>query len=210
MSNTEKKIIYLLLIWYGGGIIAHNSSLLFPFTQKITDLLLFATNSLVLFSAYAKNRNSLLIIACLLAAVLTFFIEVAGVATGQIFGVYEYGATMKWQAWGVPFVIGFNWVILILAGLDISQKYVSFLYPPLLAALLVVGFDYVMEPVAMKLDYWQWANDVIPLQNYVAWGVIALFIAMVFKHLNIKTDSPVLRIYLLIQLVFFVLLRLTL
>jgi len=195
---------------YGGGVIAHNSSLLFSFTQSVTDILLFATNSLVLFSAYSQNRNPLLIVACLVAAVLTFFIEVAGVATGQIFGVYEYGATMKWQAWGVPFVIGFNWVILILAGLDLSKKYLDFLYPPLLTALLVVGFDYVMEPVAMKLDYWQWANEVIPLQNYVAWGVIALFIAMVFYHLKIQTNSPVLRIYLLIQLGFFVLLRLTL
>ena len=208
--RSEKNFTYLLIVLYGGGIIAHNSPLLYSFTQSITDPLLFFTNAAVLFFAYQQSKDSRLIIACVLAAIVTFFIEVAGVATGQIFGEYAYGQTMKWQAWGVPFVIGFNWIMLILAGLDIITKHLKALYPPLFAALLVVGFDYIMEPVAIKLDYWQWANNSIPLQNYIAWGIIAFLIATIFHHTQLTTDSKILRTYFLIQLIFFLLLRFSL
>ena len=38
-----------------------------------------------------------------------------------------------------------------------------------LVALLMVCFDLLMEPAAVKLDYWKWTNNHIPLRNYLMW-----------------------------------------
>lgn len=51
----------------------------------------------------------------------------------------------------------------------------------LISAASAVILDIFLEPVAIKLDYWQWRGDIVPLQNYVAWFVIA-FISTVFLY----------------------------
>ena len=62
------------------------------------------------------------------------------------------------------------------------------------------------------LDYWQWQNSTIPLQNYAAWFVIALVFGFIYHNLKIekqKESYPVILMggYFLIQALFFILLR---
>lgn len=194
---------------YGGGIIAHLTPL-YGLTKQITDPLLLFTNGLVLWQVATNGTSTKwkLIIATVLTAIFTFYLEVLGVSTGAIFGEYHYGETMKWQWQGVPFIIGLNWAVLMLAGLDIVKKYFDGWWRPILAALSVVAFDWVMEPVAIQLDYWQWTNGFIPLHNYIGWFVIALVVGIIFKWAKIETDSRLLRAYFFIQLGFFLGLRL--
>lgn len=206
---TDNKLILLLCILYGGGIIAHLTPL-YELTKQITDALLLFTNGLVLWQVFQRHPSLKLIIATFLTAILTFYLEVLGVSTGYIFGEYHYGQTMKWQWLGVPFIIGLNWAVLMLASLDIVRKYLNGWWQAILAALLVVAFDWVMEPVAIRLDYWQWTNGFIPLHNYIGWFVIALVVGMFFKWAKIETDSHLLRAYFYIQLGFFIGLRLLL
>ena len=48
-----------------------------------------------------------------------------------------------------------------------------------LVALLMVCFDLIMEPAAVKLDYWTWMNDHIPLQNYLVWFGLGFIFATI-------------------------------
>ena len=153
---------------------------------------------------------------CLIASVLTFLAEVIGVATGKVFGQYAYGETLPLQLWNVPIVIGLNWVMLTLGGVAIIQRMIkgftltNNLAVAVLTALTVVFFDWVMEPVAVYLDYWHWFGQPIPLQNYMAWGIIAFVATFVLQQLKISVYSPVVVVYFMVQWVFFVLLRLLL
>ncbi len=202
----EQGLIILFSILYGGGIIAHLVPVLLEFTRHITDFLLLFTNLSVLFLLWKKDENWTLVGMVFLFAFITFLIEVTGVNTGVVFGNYEYGDTMKLQVFQVPLVIGINWVMLTLAGMDLSQKYFGKIYPPLMAALLVVGFDYIMEPVAIKLNYWHWFGAPVPFQNYAAWFVIALIVGSVFYKMKLVPSNKLLRAYLIIQFLFFLLL----
>jgi uncharacterized membrane protein len=38
-------------------------------------------------------------------------------------------------------------------------------------ALLMVIFDWCMEPAAMKLGYWTWRDGNLLLRNYLAWFI---------------------------------------
>ncbi len=112
--------------------------------------------------------------------VFTFWAEAAGVATGAVFGEYEYGPTMGWSWQGVPLLIAFNWAMVVHGCFCLGRRMAPLRLGRfrhtgivLLTGLLATGFDWIMEPVAMHLDYWRWPGNVVPLQNYAAWFCIA-------------------------------------
>jgi len=208
LRKPEKLFIVLLLILFPAGFIFHN----IPFTRNIilgmTDTFILFVNSIVFYFLWKNAGSKKLLIWCVLAFLITFMLEYLGVETGNVFGDYYYGETMLLQLGNVPVVIGFNWVILIMATYTISLKLkINRWIAPIIGSLLIVVFDYVMEPVAMYHDYWQWIDGTVPLQNYIAWFVISLFFSYFLTIFRINPDSRVLRIYFFIQLGFFLLFR---
>lgn len=200
---TKYSVRFLIII-FSVGIFGHIN----PGTRELmlwlTPFTLFITMGVVFYSLIGESNNKL-IVWFFLTYVLTFILEVIGVKTGLIFGNYIYGSTLGLKVLSVPLIIGLNWVFVILGGISIAQKVTSDKnLSALITAMVAVVFDLVLEPVAIKLDYWTWQNDNIPLQNYMAWFVISFFFAWIFNrmNLNLKTDLP--KIYLAVQTVFFI------
>ena len=74
-------------------------------------------------------------------------------------------------------------------------------------ALLTVFFDWVMEPVAVKLGFWQWEGGVIPFFNYLCWFLISAALLLLFRYLRFdKTNHFAVHLFI-IQLLFFLTLR---
>ncbi|MEX0636794.1 MAG: carotenoid biosynthesis protein, partial [Ferruginibacter sp.] len=75
-------------------------------------------------------------------------------------------------------------------------------------ALLAVLFDWLMEPVAVKLGYWTWLGDgEIPFYNYVCWFFISLILLLLFKKMPFRKSNKFAVNLLLIQSMFFLILR---
>ena len=171
-----------ILLWvYGVGL----AGMLLPFSRElfkiITPLnLLFA----LFFLFWGKKPARQVIITGIAVAVASFFIEAAGVNTGKIFGVYTYGKTLGPALLNTPVIIGLNWFLLIYctnvisrqlwdlvpergAGSHTSLK--KFLFIVITGSLLMVFYDLLLEPAAMRLDMWSWEGDRIPARNYLAW-----------------------------------------
>lgn len=208
-KNKESFFTYLIIIFFLAGLIFH----LIPYTQKyvlaITDITMLLTNSIVLFFVLREQKNKILLYWSILTFILTFLTELIGVRTGLIFGTYQYGQTMLIQLFNIPVVIGMNWVILMLGSYSLAQMtFRRAVFVPLFSSLLIVGFDFLMEEVAMKLDYWQWAGNKIPLQNYIAWFFISLIFSTILVLFKVNVESKILKVYFLIQLGFFIVLRL--
>ena len=204
LGQTDRMIARIWLVLFGGGVIAHLTPLLYPLTTYITDVLLFATNGIVLYRVHndAPSRKRLYWLG--VAATATFFIEVAGVATGDVFGNYHYGDTLLLQGLNVPFVIALNWAVLVLATTDFAARFTTnSFWGASISALIIIAFDLAMEPVAVALDYWVWEDGSIPVQNYFAWFVIAWGLAFALFAMRLTTDSKILRIYFFVQLGFF-------
>ena len=184
-----------------------------------TDPLLLVLNGILLYSIYRRHGDRTLLWWCASAYLFTFILEVVGVTTGAIFGVYTYGETMWAQVLDVPVVIAFNWCILTLACNEVVVRVIGrptpggklFLLRSVLAAaaagVLTALYDVIIEPVAISLDYWSWAAGDIPLQNYLAWAAIAFLISLPLYLLRIRFRSPLLIIYFLAQLFFFAVLN---
>ncbi len=135
------------------------------------------------------------------------FSEVTGVNTGLVFGHYKYGSGLGFKLFETPLLIGVNWLFLtyasasMLRGFKVNQNLVVILAP-----LLMLAYDLVLEQVAPKMDMWAWQNDVIPLQNYVAWFVIAFIFVALLRIFKINLENRISKVLLACQFVFFVIL----
>lgn len=198
----------ILAAFFAVGLAGHLVPATRPLMIALTPWFLPLAGLSALWQAWPDQHRLRLLVWVLLASLVTFALEVAGVATGLIFGQYAYGNTLGLQLSRVPLVIGLNWVLVILgfAGLLAGRPGARWWGGPA-AAALATGFDWVMEPVAMKLDYWQWAGGEIPLQNYLAWFLIALVFATSFLQTGVRLKRQSLLVLALIELVFFAVLR---
>jgi uncharacterized membrane protein len=215
--------VFLALLFHISGIVG----ILFTpyknwFIQNTyINLLLMA--SLLLLTHPVKNKK---IFAFFIIAFITgFTAEILGVNTGLVFGAYSYGNILGTKLLNVPLIIGINWFIIIYCTGMITQAYEKYMLRKINergiiinkqmmgasfiidATFLVFMFDWIMEPVAVKLGYWRWENNTIPLYNYISWIIISAGLLTVFRRLN--QDKPnIFAVHLfIIQVLFFLILR---
>lgn len=205
-ETTEPKVVRFLLTFYAVGV----AGTLIPFTRGVF-LWLFPFAiilSFVILLAYSEKkpgfRTYLFVVITALAG---YFIEVAGVNTGEIFGRYSYGRTLGPKIFNTPPLIGINWALLVFATASVTKK---LNIPPLpqiiIASLLMVLYDFFMEMSAPTLGMWYWENDVIPFRNYLAWFAIAFVLHSGLKLFRADTAFKTAPAVLICQILFFVVL----
>lgn len=172
------------------------------------------------------QKNAAFFLFFVIAFVTGFAVEWIGIHTGYLFGNYQYGKVLGVQYRGVPFLIGINWFIIMYCTGVISQslqrwskkqlavmqaeikpsvQIISFITD---GALLAAFFDFIMEPVAVKLGFWQWlGNGEIPFYNYTCWLLISMLLLTVFRLLPFEKSNRLAVHLFIIQLLFFLLLR---
>jgi len=144
----------------------------------------------------------------LVTFLITYLTEVIGVKTGLIFGEYSYGNVLGIKLFDVPIIIGLNWVFVILGLINLFQKFkTNNFFKGLYVGIGAVAFDFILEPVAISLTYWSWDDIQIPLQNYIAWFVLAYVFYLLFAYFKIELRTTISRNYFIIQTIFFIVLR---
>jgi bisanhydrobacterioruberin hydratase len=184
--DLQRLFIFLVLSMHLAGVIG----LLTParaIFQLFTPLHILATTGMLL---YAGRQDRGYLAAAGMVAVATFLVELAGVQTGLIFGEYAYGATLGPKLGGTPLLIGVNWVLLSFSiGHLLTGLGGSLLLRAALGATLMVGLDVLIEPVAMRFDFWDWSGGVVPLQNYLGWwGVSLLVFLALFRGVSFRPN----------------------
>lgn len=207
MKKSSKIAIVVLCILYFVGIVGFLNPTLRELVLPLTPVNLLLTLLVPLF--FQKDLNAKLVIVLAVVAVLGFSAEVVGVATGKVFGVYQYGKTLGLKYLAVPLIIGINWASLVYSSSSLVSKFkIGLVAKALIAALLMTGLDYLMEPIAIKYDFWHWTNGTIPFQNYLAWFLIA-FVLLLFFNKFIKLKNNMVAIWaMVLQFLFFGILQL--
>jgi len=194
------------------------------FFIQLTPLNLLLSFSLLVWTQTNKNTAFFLLIAA--AVLIGFFAEVVGINTGLLFGDYNYGKVLGLQLLNVPLIIGINWFIIIYCcGISSHTLLIKVINkvardtkdPPILlkamsvivdGASLAVLFDWLMEPVAVKLGFWTWHGDgTIPLYNYICWFIVSMLLLTIFQFCKFEKNNKFAVNLLLIQALFFLILR---
>ena len=201
-SNTTSKIsVFIIWLFHLCGMvgISYGNK---EFFLAFTPINLFI--SFVLLFVNQKQLES----KELKAAFLIFFIgmisEILGVKYGLIFGDYVYLDNLGVKILGVPVLIGVNWIILTfitgsLSSFIFKNKYVSIF----MGAILMIGLDLLIEPVAPLLGFWIFDLQKVPLQNYLGWFVIGMITQALFQFKIAEKELTFSTHLLIINAIFF-------
>jgi putative membrane protein len=205
--TSEVFWIVLLAIFYTVGIVGISSEKFRELIVPLSSAHLFLTFLVLYFSRFGKKYLFLLYVFLLFF--IGLLVEIIGTKTGLLFGNYYYGETLGGKLFGVPIIIGINWATLVVCSSTIVNKLKIKLWPKVfLAAILMTSMDFLIEPVAIKLDYWQWKSDVIPIYNYACWFVISLPMHFFYIKWNLVENNKVPKAVYGMMLFFFIVLNL--
>lgn len=175
------SIIYMIFLL---GLTGYAASFLRPLALTITP---FGITAAVLAAVYEpiKNNRSLLV-WIILVYFITVTLEIIGTNTGIVFGNFHYGNTLGPKIMNVPYIVGLNWVMIILGTNAVAYilskgRYFRWV---IASCLLVITFYFGENPAA-ELDYWSWLGNYIPLKNYASCFLIA-FAASAALSLGVK------------------------
>ena len=205
LSNNKEflrfSIFFLWLINISGffGITSDQNEFFLsttPYVLSLTLLLLILNHDL----SDKKSKTGLIFIF-----LFGLIVEILGVNFGLFFGEYSYGANLGPKIYEVPYVIGFNWVLLIIATGSVSDKLIKGkeIYKILFASFLMVLIDLFIEKSAPKLDFWEFVISPVPFSNYLWWFIFSLCFQYIFfktvktKEYNLSSNI------LVIQFLFF-------
>jgi len=206
MKLTIKHIRFIVVFFYLVGIAGFMIPYLKTIFISLTPLvLLFNFLLLVIYHNDKKNIKNLSIFVFIFIS--SILVEMAGVHTGKIFGIYHYGDGLGLKIHGTPLLIGLNWLFLSYTSSSLFTRFkINKLFQIVLASLVMVIYDLVLEQVAPHLDMWHWENNLIPLQNYIAWFVLALIFNSLITYFKINTSNKIAATVLFTQFFFFVVL----
>jgi putative membrane protein len=212
------SLFILVLVHTAGAIgMAFYDTVLFSGMTPYNLLLMFI---LLIWNEEEKNKSFLN--ALLIAFYVGLIVELIGVNTHQLFGYYTYGNVLGLKFFGVPVLIGVNWFIivfsayisagLLLGKLHFNKKYSKNIFfarflQPFIGASIAVLFDWLMEPVALRLGFWFWNDNMIPIFNYTCWFIFSFLISLSFKVMKVGTTNLFSSYLLGVQTVFFIFLR---
>ena len=205
MERSKRVVtitIILLVIWYEVGVVGLHLEQTKPLFQSLIFLNLVLSN--LVLGLFHREWTMKFGIFAFVVFWVGYLVELLGVQTGLIFGEYGYGASLGPKVAGVPPLIGLNWLMLVYITGIIAQKWTSNIWlRATVSALLMVGLDLLIEPMAIRYDMWTWQAATIPIQNYFAWFVIAWGMSYGFHSLYQEKSNPIAMPLYLIQLAFF-------
>ena len=202
---SERWIRIILLILYIVGAVG----MLMPSTRT-SFVQLSALNLAISFAgliASRKTDRTTFLVFLSIAFVIGITVELIGVHTSYLFGSYYYGNSLGWKWYGVPVIIGLNWGILtVTSAAVIHRLQFNKHIEAILSAILMVVFDYILEPVAIKLDYWQWTEGEIPVFNFICWMGVSYLLQWIYQRMRLAEVNKVAESLFLMMFIFFTLL----
>ena len=203
MKLVQKYGIWLLLIFH---IIGYALFIQDAENAKLTFMNIWLCGTVVFFSEKLELRALIPLVVIFAGG---YFAEFSGVHTGVLFGEYQYGEALGWPLWGIPVVMGMNWYATVVTSSSLAMRVVKNKFlQALLAAILCTGLDILIEPVAIKYDFWAWGGGEIPIQNYIAWFGFSFLFALVYVFATRVRNNTASGLWF-IWLAFFLLLNFT-
>ena len=192
--KTKNKTLYISIFI---ALLFHISGLIGMLTEarswfvSMTPLTLLLMAGLIILNE-KKITKEFILFFCF-CAIVGFLSELIGTNTGLLFGMYYYGNAFGYKILGTPLLIGILWFVTVYSmGHTVLAIYrslsknsersvaVNFFLINITAALTTF-FDYILEPAAISLGYWEWyPTGEIPIFNYICWYFISGFLLVPF------------------------------
>lgn len=168
---------------------------------------MFSVASLVVLMLFHKQYTKRFALLTLLVGLLGWLVEAVGVNTGLIFGDYIYGESLGLKLLSTPLVMAVNWIFMVYAttyAITRVKLFTNRYVASLMAAIVMVGYDFFLEPVAIRLQMWAWATVNPPIQNYIGWFLTAYLFSLLMIRPMQKAENSISNWLFACQFLFFV------
>lgn len=209
INKNQRWVVWFFSVFYAVGIAGILYAGTFGLFVKLIPLALLLSSVAVAF--FHENQRFSNIVVFTLIFMVAFFVEVAGVKSGAIFGRYVYGASLGPKLFETPLIIGLNWVLLVYLSASVFEKLrIHIILKIIGASLIMLGYDFLVEPLAPLLDMWHWTSSKVPAQNYFSWLILALLFHSALKIFKTDNRNAIAPFILGFQLLFFLILNIAL
>jgi putative membrane protein len=165
---------------------------------------IFTTLTLLVLLFFHKPITWRFGLSLVIVGIVGWAVEALGTNTGIIFGEYSYGLSLGPKVFNTPISMAINWMISVyLVTMLLSSSIISLWRLGFAGALLMVIYDILLEPVAIRLDMWSWETLTPPIQNYLAWFIVSFPLVMLLGRSVKKAENPLVIIVFVCQLLFF-------
>lgn len=198
MRSLRESIIALGLFLV--GVLAVRSGVQAPLWTSALFVILFSIPLLLELWRSHRIRG---LIGFGVIGIFAIVIETIGLITGFPYGEFVYGGMLGPQLpGGAPLLLPFAYVPLVFGAIALVRAAPGMRV--LLAALLLVAIDLVLDPGAVAFGLWSFSGPAflhgVPLSNFIGW-LISGSIAVVLANLFVK-PTPQMASTLLLHLAF--------
>ena len=184
-------LFYIFILWQG---------------QQIGGFFLtaFFTLSVFVFTlwhAFAKFGARNAIIFLFLVLMVSLGAEFIGANLANNFeGYYKYSEFLGWKFLNIPLLIILMWTAIIYLSYQVSEHITNFRFTKhtpflqkfwvsfwcaLLTSLVVVAWDFALEPLAIEMGWWSWLHPGeyfgVPINNFFGWMTISFSTVFLYK-----------------------------
>lgn len=196
---TGIKIFFV--VFYMVGVAGLAVPVSYPYFKILIPFALLL--SLFALAIFNKDYSKRAIVFFLLVYIAGFLLEVAGTKTHLIFGAYHYGEGLGIKVLETPLMIGLNWLLLVYLTASITG--VMNWHPGvkiIVASMIMLGYDLVLEQVAPLLDMWYWHDGTVPARNYLSWFIVALLFHTMGRLFRVNMKNRLSGVIFISQLLF--------
>ncbi len=201
MIKNNLNIFIFVLIGILSGLLSYFSNFSSINLVLITSVLL----PLICFFSLIKSGvlKKISLQRFLLLGLVLFSLEIIGAKTGVIYGDFKYNVLFQPQLFETPLVMFFVWGTLVVEAYSLSTIFNKKAVKALLVGILLVITDLVIDPGAIKLGLWSWANSGpwygVPWSNYIGWLILGTLGAAILIYKENKNNllvTPLFTIYI--------------
>jgi putative membrane protein len=196
----------LFIAWLG-------ISLLFGFQwMSLTPLVLLVSSFVIGF--YHPTPHLRFAVYAGIVFMAGFGLSAIGTNTGTIFGLFFFGQNLGFMIANTPLLMGIIWLLFSYTTAVTASRFLvripllnKSIFKIILASIMMLTLDVLLEQVASRIDFWYWKNQQVPFQNYSSWFVIAFVFNFLFQRLKLDSSNKLTDWFLLLLGIFLVILN---
>lgn len=154
---------------------------------SVFSIIAFAMPSFYVVLRWLGWRYGLFVLASLGGYAL--LIETVAIFSGVPYGSFSYGELLDHKLFNkTPWTVAFAWTPIMLFALSISRHTKSQISYWLMAIIVLLAVDLVLDPAAVALGFWSWDEPGmyygVPLINFAGWVISGTIAFLLFQKLN--------------------------
>lgn len=186
-SSLIKIFGLIVIAWFA-------TALPYSWYSPLIALVLLVLLALPLIANTEKSERKKTFFVWIVLSLIAWCFEILSITTGFPYGWFTYGQNLGLLLFDiVPLALPFTWPILVISAWSFFQKPTLVTIP--IATLLLLTFDFVLDPVAVATGMWNYAAGGwyygVPWTNFFGWmlsGSIA-FIFLYFIKLRVRKPA---------------------